>query len=235
MLLLITFLLLNEIVFSSPVINVFTGLNALKEKNERACGGECRNNRTLADLIHTYSSDDIEPLVEAMKRNIVHAYSFENQPEDILAYMARLNEHVDLHEETVGVAVRAISENKEFLATILRDCIEDTARLAKISDDSYLHPNGFDKFTIANFDGWKMRMHIWWPVEENGDDYRNFENIHSHRWIFGTAMISGEYESEIYKIPESPIPMLDRFLSSHFPPSVVDLPIVKKCLSCPDE
>lgn len=236
MMLLITFLLLNEIAFSSTEIDVFKQLIALKGRNETACGiGECRNNRTLADLIQTYSCDAIKPLVCAMNKEIVQVYNDGgNRPEDILKYMAQLNKDDALHEETVGTAVRAISEDKRFLAKILQNCIQDPDKLETISKDSYLHPNGFDKFTIANFDGWKMRMHIWWPVEENGDDYRNFENIHSHRWIFGTSMISGEYESEIYKIPESPIPVFDRFVS-HFLPSVVDLPIVKERLSCPDE
>lgn len=64
--------------------------------------------------------------------------------------------------------------------------------LAEVANRSYHHGNGFLKVVLAAHDGWKLRLHIWFPGAPCE------ENIHDHRWSFASTILCGELLSETF-------------------------------------
>ena len=52
---------------------------------------------------------------------------------------------------------------KAFLKRMLAATINDEAALAKTLELSHPNNNGFDKLVLGSFNGWKLRLNVWWP------------------------------------------------------------------------
>ena len=64
--------------------------------------------------------------------------------------------------------------------------------LAEVAARSYHHGNGFLKVVIAAQNGWKLRLHVWFPNTPCE------ENIHDHRWSFASTVLCGQLLSETF-------------------------------------
>ncbi len=64
--------------------------------------------------------------------------------------------------------------------------------LTVIAARSYHHGNGFLKVVLAAENGWKLRLHVWFPNTPCE------ENIHDHRWGFASTVLCGQLVSETF-------------------------------------
>lgn len=96
-------------------------------------------------------------------------------------------------------------EADEYLAAWLRHCfspdrvlavigevLASPALLSEVAARSYHHGNGFLKVVLAERQGWKLRLHIWFPGAPCE------ENIHDHRWSFASTVLCGGLLSETF-------------------------------------
>jgi hypothetical protein len=92
----------------------------------------------------------------------------------------------------VMAVVSELSEHKN-LNRFIAHLLADSLWLQRVAGHSYYHANDFAKIVLlANQDrDWKLRLHLWRP--QSGHTSEKPEDIHSHRWDFSTALISGEY------------------------------------------
>jgi len=77
------------------------------------------------------------------------------------------------------------------LERILGNCLAP-GNVEKIGPLSYYHANGFDKYVLAAWSGWKLRLHIWWPEERLAFE----ENVHNHRWFFCLEYYNWNFKPE---------------------------------------
>lgn len=49
------------------------------------------------------------------------------------------------------------------LNNLLTEILSDPTQVQRIADASYEHRNGFDRYVLGSLDGWKLRLHVWWP------------------------------------------------------------------------
>lgn len=75
---------------------------------------------------------------------------------------------------------------------IINQVLANPALLAEIAARSYHHGNGFLKVVLAAQDGWKLRLHVWFPNTPCE------ENIHDHRWGFASTVLCGQLLSETF-------------------------------------
>lgn len=92
----------------------------------------------------------------------------------------------------VMTVVSELSEHKN-LNRFIAHLLSDSSWLQRVAGLSYYHANNFAKIVLlANQDrDWKLRLHLWRP--QSGPTSDKPEDIHSHRWDFSTALITGEY------------------------------------------
>lgn len=87
------------------------------------------------------------------------------------------------------------------IRTLLTSILSDEYRLERIANQSYRHPNRFDKLIL--FDsvntGLKLRMHIWWPQI----NVPSGEHIHNHAWDFSSLILTGSYRFEVFNMSDS--------------------------------
>ncbi|WP_367389743.1 hypothetical protein [Lewinella sp. LCG006] len=81
---------------------------------------------------------------------------------------------------------------KNYLSSLLRD----TAKLALVAKQSYLHSNYFDKIVLykSPINNFSLRLHIW-----DDFNYPEFKSdIHNHRWDFCSVVLKGVIEETVY-------------------------------------
>jgi hypothetical protein len=89
---------------------------------------------------------------------------------------------------------------------IVQEVLNDEHAVAEIAARSYTHTNGFDKFTLISNrqPEFKLRLHAWWP---NGNNSKNGEFIHNHRWCFRSTTLCGSVHVETFTQRDSGEPM----------------------------
>lgn len=85
---------------------------------------------------------------------------------------------------------------KDLLTQLLNAILTERDRRENVSRRSYRHPNGFEKLVLLAGDApyYKLRLHVWHP---NARPIRS--DIHNHRWNFGTKLLVGEYEMQLFR------------------------------------
>ena len=91
------------------------------------------------------------------------------------------------------LAVKATMSNPaEVVSLFSAACISDGALWRRIVDRAYCHANGFAKFVLYN-PAWvpsRLRLHVW-TGEDTQRRLQEDQNVHGHRWNFGSAVIAG--------------------------------------------
>lgn len=95
--------------------------------------------------------------------------------------------------------LKDIIENKN-LFKALRKATQNENYINSVSNHSYSHSNGFDKFVLDSSDefGLKLRLHIWWKNNQIIEE----SDIHNHPWDYASYVISGEYEMIVFEAGE---------------------------------
>ncbi len=75
---------------------------------------------------------------------------------------------------------------------IINEVLSNASLLAEVAARSYHHGNGFLKVVLAAENGWKLRLHVWFPNTPCE------ENIHDHRWSFASTVLCGHLLSETF-------------------------------------
>jgi hypothetical protein len=112
-------------------------------------------------------------------------------------------------EETIAQnlhLIGGISQPRAVLA-LLDEVLASPARLASIASLSYHHVNHFDKIVLIDSDspnGYRLTLHLWQPPysAEELDD----EIIHSHRFSFWSAILTGTLISENFDAADTGLP-----------------------------
>jgi hypothetical protein len=101
--------------------------------------------------------------------------------------------------EQAGGLIRRLAEPGK-LRSLIGQIISDDANLADISTRSYYHANSFLKVVLMTGEEspWKLRLHVWHPQPDASAT--TTEDIHSHRWDFTTALLTGEYCAREFKM-----------------------------------
>jgi hypothetical protein len=99
-----------------------------------------------------------------------------------------------------------ISRPRTVLA-LMDEVLASSARLASIASLSYHHVNHFDKIVLIDSDsptGYRLTLHLWQPPysAEELDD----EIIHSHRFSFWSAILTGTLVSENFDAADEGLP-----------------------------
>jgi hypothetical protein len=92
--------------------------------------------------------------------------------------------------------LRALSlfEEPGDVVSLIRSIHSSPTLLQSVARNSYSHVNGFEKLVLLASPrlGYKLRLHIWWPDERR----ETREDIHNHRWDFGSRILLGQLEFE---------------------------------------
>lgn len=89
-------------------------------------------------------------------------------------------------------AAKLAASNPDGVISVLDACASG-ARLREISARAYWHANGFAKFTLvtaAPAGPLRIRLHVW-LADEDGNQPGGDQNVHGHRWNFGSVVIAG--------------------------------------------
>ena len=112
-------------------------------------------------------------------------------------------------EETIAQNLHLIGEISQprTVLALLDEVLTSPARLASIADLSYHHVNHFDKIVLIDSDsptGYRLTLHLWQPPysAEELDD----EIIHSHRFSFWSAILTGTLVSENFDAADEGLP-----------------------------
>jgi hypothetical protein len=86
------------------------------------------------------------------------------------------------------------------LKLILESSLNDKTRLEQMAQQSYRHPNSFDKLILIDSKevGFKLRMHIW----RSSDESHHSEHIHNHAWDFSSILLTGAYNFQMFSRSE---------------------------------
>lgn len=86
----------------------------------------------------------------------------------------------------------AFCANRTDIIPTIKKTFNTNSSLKKIINSSYVHPNGFYKIPLVEFDqfGPKIRLHIWIPSLLAPKDI--YSNIHTHHWGFESIVIIGQ-------------------------------------------
>ena len=76
--------------------------------------------------------------------------------------------------------------------------LNQKSAIGNILKTSYVHPNGFYKIPLIQFDqfGPKIRLHLWCPSKIMPSS--PFCNIHSHHWDFESAVLLGFLRHRVF-------------------------------------
>lgn len=81
----------------------------------------------------------------------------------------------------------------------LLDRLLATENLTPLIEQSYRHPNHFEKLVLAQFpSGHKVVAHVW-PGTAPGKPHRD-GNLHNHRWHFATRVLVGSYSFTEFEV-----------------------------------
>ena len=89
-------------------------------------------------------------------------------------------------------AAKIVAGNPANVVSLLTSYLAQYAYPFDNWDRAYWHPNGFAKFIVYGSmnSPFRLRLHVW--TGENGQVLLQEEqNIHGHRWNFGSAVIAG--------------------------------------------
>lgn len=105
-----------------------------------------------------------------------------------------LNEVTEANADITSLerAAKMAARNPGDVISMLNECLADS-RLREISARSYWHANGFAKFTLgygAAAALMRLRLHVW-LADEAGNQPGGDQNVHGHRWNFGSVVIAG--------------------------------------------
>jgi hypothetical protein len=100
----------------------------------------------------------------------------------------KVNSGIDGLELAAKIAANSPLE----VTRLLSSCLADAATWHQVAVSAYCHPNGFVKFVLwdAADAPFRLRLHIW----TGGSEQRarqDEQNVHGHRWNFGSAVIAG--------------------------------------------
>ncbi|HEY5220926.1 MAG TPA: hypothetical protein VIJ29_02135 [Candidatus Paceibacterota bacterium] len=86
------------------------------------------------------------------------------------------------------------------LRTMFDEFLYEVTTSVHQNTDSYTHDNGFDKIVLFEDDKTKlkMRLHIWHPLLIPGAK-RPRQNVHNHRWDFGSVILLGHADHLTYQ------------------------------------
>jgi len=111
------------------------------------------------------------------------------------ALIQRLRESVQQANTDLAdleLAAKTISAYPEDVLTLFDAYLSRDSLLDALVNRSYQHPNGFAKFVL--YDGtalpFRLRLHVW-PGNAWQRASQEEQNIHGHRWNFGSAVIAG--------------------------------------------
>ena len=81
------------------------------------------------------------------------------------------------------------------VADLLATITSDRTVATDVSRRSYWHSNGFAKLVVHVNDEpeFRLRLHVWPSDARHGPGY---ENIHNHRWAFGSIVLAGAIRVE---------------------------------------
>jgi hypothetical protein len=90
------------------------------------------------------------------------------------------------------LAVKTLVSSLAEVASLLEACISSEALWRRIADRAYSHANGFAKFVLYGPAGspFRLRLHVW-TGEDAQRRRQDDQNVHGHRWNFGSAVITG--------------------------------------------
>jgi hypothetical protein len=95
----------------------------------------------------------------------------------------------DTYDEKGIMASLDYFSNRRFLSELLTTLANHYS--AQIAQSSYLHANGFYKLLLlSSHDKSNLRLHIRMPGQAGDVE----ENVHDHRWHFGSKMLWGSYQ-----------------------------------------
>lgn len=82
------------------------------------------------------------------------------------------------------------------ITPMLTQLVDNPNQLRRIASRSYYHSLGFLKVVLLTgyTSDWKFRLHIWGPGDPAVED-EAYSDIHTHRWDFVTAVVSGSYQA----------------------------------------
>jgi len=98
----------------------------------------------------------------------------------------------------VDEVLQQLSERSQ-LRVLLEGVLADPVWLEHVARSSYCHKNGFDKLALISSQGYKLRLHVWWPDPDRpapgGDDV----HMHNHRWDFASVVVCGGLEVNVFE------------------------------------
>lgn len=111
----------------------------------------------------------------------------------------------DFSQDTIAdnlALIKALSEPNRIVG-LLDDLLDDEVTLEWIARRSYRHVNHFDKLVLVDSEspaGYRLTLHLWRPpyTAEERDD----EIIHSHRFSFWSAILTGALCSENFEVAD---------------------------------
>lgn len=103
-------------------------------------------------------------------------------------------------------AVGALRSDPGGVRRLLDLVATDRSRAAEVARDSYWHANGFAKLTLhqSRQPAFKLRMHIWSGDEAPEVAGEGGCNTHTHRWAFGSMVVSGTLAVDEFEETDDP-------------------------------
>jgi hypothetical protein len=92
---------------------------------------------------------------------------------------------------------------------IVREICAREPLLARLASISQHHPLGFDKYVVHATPEYQLRLHVWWPWQQQGR-----EDIHNHRFNFCSQVIAGTLRMDLYATAE-PGEEMDEYREDH--------------------
>lgn len=88
-------------------------------------------------------------------------------------------------------AAKVAASRPADVISLLTCCLAQPTLCHGIPGGAYWHSNGFAKFVIydATDSAFRLRLHIW--TGEHSQIRQDDQNVHGHRWNFGSAVIAG--------------------------------------------
>jgi len=101
-------------------------------------------------------------------------------------------EKVSAGIDGLELAAKIVANSPLELAGLLSSCLAEAEIWRQVADSTYCHPNGFIKLVLwdppdAPF---RLRLHIW-TASSKQRARQDEQNVHGHRWNFGSAIIAG--------------------------------------------
>jgi hypothetical protein len=92
----------------------------------------------------------------------------------------------------LGLAAKVLVSSPADVFSLLVACLSDDALWHSIASRAYCHANGFAKFVLYDPAGspFRLRLHAW-TGEDVQRRLQEDQNVHGHRWNFGSAVVAG--------------------------------------------